>query len=505
MTQTQCNELVRRTATVLGISALVTPVFCSDVYRESEGHPYVAKILVGEAADGKSVRRIERIVAGRDDLLDALFERTYRLLSPAAKRVFLTVSNWRSLVPQAALDAALLRTRQAERIDTVASIDELRRVSFIDEHTSSKDDSVFVSVPLIASVFGERKLSTSRDQAEIDEDTRFLHRFGPMQLPDVKLGIEPRIKRFLGSLSEELANGKISLSDQMPVLELIARHYPPTWLMIADLWSETNDEGAPSQRIDALTRYLEATTPGAHQQVGWERIAVIYRQKGEWTGFVNAQVQIAELPGADLAKISASVNTFNSVSQNLDSSSRRGFAERLARVMEPKIAGGDSTDCSRLAWLLIHCEREDRALEIVELGLSVDLHSEHCQRLKCRIWMRRADGSRQAEDLPGLLEATLRLTETEMSDFGSLSDAANFFNQSPRDIEPDRDRRLVLAFRLARAMEARIDVGDATDCSRLGWVWVNAGEIERARAVVARGLRLDPENDHCQKLKARIG
>jgi integrase len=76
MTEAECNELVRKTGAQVGIGNAITAAFCKDVYRESEGHPYVVKVLVGEAADGKSVRRIERIVAGKDDLLDALFERT---------------------------------------------------------------------------------------------------------------------------------------------------------------------------------------------------------------------------------------------------------------------------------------------------------------------------------------------------------------------------------------------------------------------------------------------
>jgi hypothetical protein len=287
MTEPECNELVRKTAEALGIAASVTPEFCKDVFRESEGHPYVVKVLVGEAADGKSVRRVERIVAGKEDLLDALFERTYRRLPPAARRVFLTLSNWRSLVPQAALDAALLRPHRIDRIDTVGAIDELRRVSFVDEYVCPQDNSVFVGVPLVASVFGKRKLSTSADQAVIEEDTRFLRRFGAVQPPDVKSGLEPRLQRLFASLSEDLARNKINLPEEMPVLELIARYFPPTWLMIADLWRESNDPNASNQMLEALTRYLETGKPGVHQKMAWERIALICRQQGDSVGFVK--------------------------------------------------------------------------------------------------------------------------------------------------------------------------------------------------------------------------
>jgi hypothetical protein len=121
-----------------------------------------------------------------------------------------------SLVAQVVLDTALLRPTQAERIDTLAALEELRRVSFIDEHIAPRDGSVLVSVSLVTSVFGRRKLSVSSDRIEIESHTRFLHKFGAMQPADLQRGIEPRIQRFFRSLSEELAKGKLNLATEMP-------------------------------------------------------------------------------------------------------------------------------------------------------------------------------------------------------------------------------------------------------------------------------------------------
>lgn len=504
MTETQCDELVRKTGASLGIGASITPAFCKDVYRESEGHPYVVKVLVGEAVDGKNIRRIERIVASKDDLLDALFERTYKRLTPAARRVFLTLSNWRSLVPHTALDAALLRPQQIERIDTVAAVEELRRVSFLDEHVSPIDDSLFLSVPLVAGVFGKRKLSTSPDQLEIEDDTRFLHRFGATQLPDVKRGVAPRIQRFFAWISDELSQQNTTLAKETPVLELIARHYREAWLMIADLWRESSAVDANDRILDALTRYLEAGQSATSQRIAWERIATIHRQRGNWAGFVNAQVQIAELPGADVTQVSAAVNTFNSVSHNLDAESRRAFASRLARALEPKIVGGDATDCSRLAWLFIRGDKEDRALDFAEVGLKLDPYNEHCQNLKLRIWKRRADVAQQAGKLSDLVEAYIALTPIPTFPFREVSEIANLFNQQSREIEPDADKRQSIALRLGNAMEKRIADGNATDCSRLAWVLLNSGQHERAKSAVDLGLAMDPNNEHCLKLKTRF-
>jgi tetratricopeptide (TPR) repeat protein len=507
MTEAQCDQLVHTTAASLGLRAPVTSGFCKDVYRESEGHPYVVKVLVGEAVEGNRLRKIERIVAGRDDLLDALFERTYARLSPAAKRVFLTLCNWRSLVAHLALDAALLRPSQVERIDIPATLEDLRRVSFIDEHVSPKDGRVFLSVPLVGSVFGKRKLSVSPDRIEIESDTRFLQRFGPMQPSDVQYGIEPRIHRLFRSLSDELGKRKLDLAAEKPVLELIARSYPPAWLMIADLWRESGHTDALSEVKSALSRYMETAPPTDEQRAAWERVAAIERQRNNWFEFVNAQVHIAELPEANIATISAVVNTFNSVSRHLesDAEARLAIARRLAAVMEPKIATGDATDCSRLAWVLIHSGSADRALEIIDCGLRLDPTNEYCRKLKAKVWERIAEKKRLQGDLLGFLDAAVNMVEVPGTDIGAISSVANDFNQLVRQLDADPEARRDLARRLSAAMHPQISNGDAVDCSRLAWLMVHAGKMDGVLDVVERGLQIDPQSEYCLNLKTKFG
>ena len=182
---------------------------------------------------------------------------------------------------------------------------------------------------------------------------------------------------------------------------------------------------------------------------------------------MNAQVQVAELPESDLSAISSVVNTVNSVSHNLEPEERKRFAQRLARIMEPKITEGDATDCSRLAWLFLRCDREDRAIEIVECGLKLDPFNEYCQNLKHKIWRRKAYTARDAANWIEMVEASIRLAELPASRFAELSEAANVFNQYSRDWEIGDDERHRMALRISRLMEARVQEGDATDCSRL--------------------------------------
>jgi hypothetical protein len=155
MTKSECDKLAYITAERLGVKDKITDRFLEELFNESEGHPYVVKIIIGELAKPNAPRTINRIMANRDDILDALFERTYLLLSEGAKQVFFTLCNWRSVVPQIAIEAVVLRSMgKSEKFDVREAIYELERVSFIEVLQSENDKEFFLNVPLAAAIFG---------------------------------------------------------------------------------------------------------------------------------------------------------------------------------------------------------------------------------------------------------------------------------------------------------------------------------------------------------------
>ena len=112
MDEDEARALMDQTAEYLGIREILTPGFTNQVIQQSEGHPYVIKILLGEVMKSRHVGSVPRLIAGSDDILTALFERTYAALSPCAQRAFLTLAAWSSSVPRLALEAVLLRSTQ---------------------------------------------------------------------------------------------------------------------------------------------------------------------------------------------------------------------------------------------------------------------------------------------------------------------------------------------------------------------------------------------------------
>jgi hypothetical protein len=124
MNDDEARELIERTASHLGVRKLISSSYISELIRQSEGHPYVIKILLGEVAKNKQAGSIPHLIAGSDEILTALFERTYSALSPCAQRAFLTLAAWTSSVPRLALEAVLLRSTQ-ERFEVQAGVETL--------------------------------------------------------------------------------------------------------------------------------------------------------------------------------------------------------------------------------------------------------------------------------------------------------------------------------------------------------------------------------------------
>lgn len=148
MTESECKTLILSTAQRLGIRGRIDHDFMANIISESEGHPYVIKVLLGEVARSPSTKKVARVIASRDDILEALFERTFDAISPPARRVFLTLAGWRSVVPELAVEAVVVRPGN-ERMDVHKAIQELVNSSLVDEIGTSKSE-YFLSVPLAA-------------------------------------------------------------------------------------------------------------------------------------------------------------------------------------------------------------------------------------------------------------------------------------------------------------------------------------------------------------------
>ncbi|WP_037654638.1 hypothetical protein, partial [Streptomyces exfoliatus] len=85
MRRREYSELVAAIAGRLGISHLIDANYEEALFLESDGHPYITKVLLGEVAEEGHRVAVKRVVAAKDAMLDALFERSFASLSSAAQ------------------------------------------------------------------------------------------------------------------------------------------------------------------------------------------------------------------------------------------------------------------------------------------------------------------------------------------------------------------------------------------------------------------------------------
>lgn len=385
MEQEEAEALVTQTAASLGIERLIGRKESNSIIEQSSGHPYVIKIMLGEIANAGSFSKPSKLIARKEDILDALFERTYANLSPIAGRIFLTLSGWRSLVPQLAVEAVLLR-HVGEGVDPELGIDQLVRMSLV-ERTTAGDGADFLGVPLTAALFGGRKLEVSPNRAVIEDDIKFLQDIGATTASGLKDGIRPRMVSFFRKTARRIGEGSVELEKIRPVLEFLARGYAPAWLLLSELEEEISGQSDINRTAEWVRRYLETQPPADQARAAWQRLVVLYRSVGDVIGGCSAFLNAAEIIEPPLNQVSTMANWLNAseIKDSLDVVERSALFKPLARLMEAHLEGASAADLSRLAWLHLHCGDDQRALDVANLGLERDPKNIHCQRLVAKL------------------------------------------------------------------------------------------------------------------------
>ncbi|MFE5189530.1 NB-ARC domain-containing protein [Streptomyces sp. NPDC056628] len=378
MKRAEFEDLVMLTSRKLGIESLLTVSYVESLYEETDGHPYFVKILLGDTKrEGKAIP-VGRLFLNKEDSLRALFERSYGVLSPAAQRVFLTLSNWRSLVPRLALEAALIRP-QNETMDVDDALSQLERYSMIEVLTDD-DGSQFLRTPMTAAVFGQSKLKVSQFRPLVLADTQLIQQFGPMQVTDVSKGMLPRIERMIRVIASLRQSGK-DYQPQIRALEYVAGRYPEAWLRIADFYLEgsRDDWGKARASIERLLE-LDETNVAA-----WRKLIYVNQRLGDALQELNARIVLAEMPDADYSEIANAASFFAHTQRNqslqFDPEVRAMMISNLTHLMESRKTEATPTELSRLAWLYLYSKDVTKANEVVTEGLLRDPTNPHLAKL----------------------------------------------------------------------------------------------------------------------------
>src|SRR5438045_81480 len=101
---------------------------------------------------------------------------------------------------------------------------------------SKRERQEFLAVPLMAVMFGEKKLVASRFRKTVENDAAQIAMFGRVGRSSVDDGLRPFVQRLFSAITGRVGQGA-SLSEYRALMEYVAEQYPPAWLNIARLYS----------------------------------------------------------------------------------------------------------------------------------------------------------------------------------------------------------------------------------------------------------------------------
>ena len=161
----------------------------------------------------------------------------------------------------------------------------------------------------------------------------------------------------------------------------------------------------------------------------------------------------------------------------------------------------------------------DLVWELEELEGSTDLAKEYIRRYlevaspleKPRIWAKLADRCRSSNDELGEIHALCEAAIESHSDVERLGEHGNRLNNRIRAMKEQRrdivwsEEIVALLAGVTAVFEKRLSELNATNCSRLAWLYLNVGRTDRARDVAKLGLQREPSNEYCQRLVQKLG
>lgn len=376
----EAGEMLRGLATELHVEGLVSDSVIESIYKYTGGHAYVMRVILGEMAKEGRYTPPAVVMGKRNDIVDAVFERSFNKLSDAGRALFLTVSNWKAEVPE----LALLVVLGVRGIDVSSGLEECRKLSLVFPIDRPGGYRCYSSPPL-ARVFGHKKLQGDPDRLVIQEDLLTVQKFGVLPKTETEGGAQEKlIEKFVQRCVMEGQKDVEAFARADRLLVAVANLWPRGWLSVAELRERAHAE---SQSVSYALRRAVEEQPFSKQ--AWlKRAQFAEKQKDHATQIASlvsavdadpADVQLIREVAFQLCRyINAHLSEIPKARRGVYLASVRAHMERVAHKL-------DATGLSRLAWLFLLEDNVEKAREYANRGCEIDSTNCHCLKILQRL------------------------------------------------------------------------------------------------------------------------
>lgn len=377
----EAQRLLKQEARVLNVETIITDDVIEDIHEYTDGHAYVMRVLLGEIAkDGRWVP-LKSLVPRRGDLLNAVFERSFNRLTQSGRCVFLTVANWRSIVPE----LALLVVLGQRELDVEDGVEECVRLSLIIRRELADGQYCYLA-PELAKLFAKKKLDGDPDRLLINEDLALLREFGAI---DPAHAGTTRTDKIVGSFvarcMERVSSAGPEIVQRLDeTLLRIAELWPQGWIALASLRQK-----ASAQDGDIAYALRRAVEEMPYDKSTWLARAEHAKSLCDETTYIASLVSAVEADPSDpelLREVAFQLCQYVAAHTWEIPQARRGVYLASVRSHMEKIADKlDSTGLSRLAWLFLLEGDSTNGWKYANKGLSKDSINTHCLKIVERL------------------------------------------------------------------------------------------------------------------------
>ena len=370
------------------------------LFRESNGHPYIAKIILGGMKRGIS-RKSTPILSKKENILDALFERTFEQLSSDARHVYLLLCKWNSLIPLVALDLTVNSNKDGDtrRVDINQATDELIDYSLIEcqgDEPGQDEDWIWFNVPTPSRIFGRKKLIADQLRFSIEAEFQKIQRFGVCTPKDMMDQVRP-VREVWASIREDvirqLRQGKgpiASLGEWYPWFDRLSSSVPQLWSWLAQYLEEKGRSEEAEKFYRQAISTAGASPSKSHISELMLDLAQYLEEQGRDKEALATWVYRACISNStfdDLSHAARMVNGWISGRRPrvfLKKEERKILLGELVKKMEYRANEANAEDFSSLAWLYVLIDDIKNGKKAANRGLSLDYNQRDCRNFLVR-------------------------------------------------------------------------------------------------------------------------
>jgi hypothetical protein len=380
MEREEAEQLLFRAAQLLGVDQLMTGEVIDRIYSYTGGHAYMMRVVVGEMAKDGRYSPPPQVMGRRQDIVDAVFERSFNKLSEAGRNVFLLVANWKANVPELGLIVVL----GVRGFDAMAGLEECRRLSLVYQ-VELPGDQVFYSVPTLARNFAHKKLQGDPDRLVIQQDLATLQKFGVVMSAQTGTDSESRlIAQFATACFQEINKGGENILRADKLLEALAMAWPPGWRKLAQFRRQS---GASRDEIGYALRRAVEEEPFSKD--AWLDRALFAHEIGDEPVRIASLLSAVDADPKDVELIKeVAFQLCRYVNSHIYEipKARRGVYLASVRAHMQRVAHKlDATALSRLAWLFLLEENVTKAREYANKGCELEPLNRYCLKILERL------------------------------------------------------------------------------------------------------------------------